>query len=99
MCVVLIKITLNTIVDAWKYNTDMHVGFNVRVRVRVHTSMWSWCKHILCAHYNPLASFVAITHNTNWQKVGGGGGGSEQVSYTTLIWATHSCSWSIVMMH
>ena len=51
-----------------------YVGFKVRVRVRVHTSMWSWCKHILCAHYNPLASFVAITHNTNWQKVGGGGG-------------------------
>ena len=34
--------------------------------IQMFEHMWSWCKHILCVHYNPLAPFVAITHNTNW---------------------------------
>ena len=35
-----------------------------------HTNMWTWCKHILCVHYNLLTPFVVTTHNANSQKGG-----------------------------
>ena len=52
LCVVLIiKIPLNTIVLAYKCNTDMHVTLSLNT--------WG-CKHVLCVHYN-LAHVIAAT--------------------------------------
>ena len=56
----------------------------------IHTSMWSWCKLILRVHYNPLAPFVAIIHNTKgwgWGGGGGGGGAHKYDIYTDLGYA------------
>ena len=64
-CYVLHCVDQNHFEYACKCNADMYVKCLKICGPSVST---------LCAHYNPLAPFVATTHNTNSQKGGGGGG-------------------------
>ena len=72
MCyIVLIKITLN-----------MHASAMLTCSV---CQMCGPGVSTLCAHYNPLALFVATTHNTNSQKRGVGVGGGEGVNRHDIL--------------
>ena len=78
MCyVLLIKITLNTIVHVDACSAILTCMYMYPIVIEMFEHMWSRCKHHFVCPYDPLAPFVAITNNTNWQKGGGVVGGKQ----------------------